>query len=83
MSLCVNGEGDSGDPGGPRGDLYVVIREQEHKALSKLKAKQEGEGSLSSPAATTMCGPEDAAANVLRGGERCRSRRRERNRTSS
>jgi molecular chaperone DnaJ len=35
MRLRVTGEGDVGDPGGPRGDLYVVVRELEHKVFTR------------------------------------------------
>ena len=35
MSLRVNGEGDSGESSASRGDLYVVIREQEHKVFQR------------------------------------------------
>jgi len=35
MSLRVSGEGDVGEPGGPRGDLYVIIREREHKVFQR------------------------------------------------
>ncbi len=35
MSLRVTSEGDVGEPGGPRGDLYVIIREKEHKVFQR------------------------------------------------
>ena len=35
MRLRVPGEGDAGDPGAPRGDLYVIIREREHKIFQR------------------------------------------------
>ena len=35
MRIRVAGAGDAGDPGGPRGDLYVVIRENEHKVFQR------------------------------------------------
>ncbi len=31
----VNGEGEAGDPGGPRGDLYCVIRVREHSLFHR------------------------------------------------
>lgn len=35
VQLRVSGEGDAGDPGGPRGDLYCVIHEQEHPIFQR------------------------------------------------
>jgi molecular chaperone DnaJ len=35
MRLRVSGEGDAGDPGAPRGDLYCIVRELEHKAFQR------------------------------------------------
>ena len=35
MRIRVTGGGDAGDPGGPRGDLYCVIREREHKVFQR------------------------------------------------
>jgi molecular chaperone DnaJ len=35
MRIRVAGAGDAGDPGGPRGDLYCVIRESEHKVFQR------------------------------------------------
>ena len=35
VRLRVNGEGDAGPPGGPRGDLYVLISESEHKVFQR------------------------------------------------
>ncbi len=35
MRLRVAGEGDAGPPGGQRGDLYVIIREKEHKVFQR------------------------------------------------
>jgi molecular chaperone DnaJ len=35
MRIRVAGAGDAGDPGGPRGDLYCVIREKEHKVFQR------------------------------------------------
>jgi len=35
VQLRVGGEGDVGDPGGPRGDLYCVIREAPHKIFQR------------------------------------------------
>jgi molecular chaperone DnaJ len=29
-ALCLNGEGEAGDPGAPRGDLYCLVRIREH-----------------------------------------------------
>jgi molecular chaperone DnaJ len=38
VRLRVGGEGDAGDPGAPRGDLYCVIRELEHKIFQRSGA---------------------------------------------
>jgi molecular chaperone DnaJ len=38
VRLRVNGEGDAGDPGAPRGDLYCVVREVEHKIFQRSGA---------------------------------------------
>jgi len=35
MRLRVGGEGDVGAPGGPRGDLYCVIQEKEHRVFQR------------------------------------------------
>jgi len=35
LQLRVNGEGDAGDPGAPRGSLYCVVREKEHKMFQR------------------------------------------------
>ena len=35
MQIKLSGEGDTGEPGGPRGDLYCVIREQEHNVFRR------------------------------------------------
>tara|TARA_R110002126_G_scaffold1490_5_gene8755 strand:+ start:21685 stop:22833 length:1149 start_codon:yes stop_codon:yes gene_type:complete len=35
VRLRVSGEGDAGPPGAQRGDLYVVIRETEHKVFQR------------------------------------------------
>jgi molecular chaperone DnaJ len=35
MSVRVQGEGDAGEPGAPRGDLYCVIRETEHNLFQR------------------------------------------------
>ena len=35
MRIRVTGEGDAGDPGAPRGDLYVVVREVEHRIFQR------------------------------------------------
>ncbi len=35
VQLRVSGQGDVGDPGAPRGDLYVVVREIEHKMFQR------------------------------------------------
>jgi len=35
MRIRVSGAGDAGEPGGPRGDLYCVIREKEHKVFQR------------------------------------------------
>lgn len=38
LQLRVNGEGDAGDPGAPRGSLYCVVREREHKIFQRSGA---------------------------------------------
>ncbi len=38
VRLRVTGEGDAGEPNAPRGDLYVVIREAEHKIFQRSGA---------------------------------------------
>jgi molecular chaperone DnaJ len=38
VRLRVAGEGDAGDPGAPRGDLYCVVREVEHKIFRRSGA---------------------------------------------
>ena len=35
MRIRVAGAGDAGEPGAPRGDLYCVIREREHKVFQR------------------------------------------------
>jgi molecular chaperone DnaJ len=35
MRIRVSGAGDSGEPGAPRGDLYCVIQEKEHKVFQR------------------------------------------------
>ncbi len=35
MRIRISGEGDAGDTGAPRGDLFVVIREVEHKVFQR------------------------------------------------
>jgi len=35
VRLRVSGEGDVGGPGAPRGDLYCLIREEEHKVFQR------------------------------------------------
>ncbi len=35
IQLRVTGEGDAGDPGAPRGSLYCVVREKEHKMFQR------------------------------------------------
>ncbi len=35
MRLRIQGEGDAGDPGAPRGDLYAVIQEREHPVFQR------------------------------------------------
>ena len=35
MRIRVAGAGDAGEPGAPRGDLYCVIREKEHKVFQR------------------------------------------------
>lgn len=36
--LRLTGEGDAGDPGGPRGDLYCMVREVEHNVFQRSGA---------------------------------------------
>lgn len=36
MSLRLSGEGDSGEPGAPSGDLYVVIHVMDHKYFKRV-----------------------------------------------
>jgi molecular chaperone DnaJ len=36
MTLRLSGEGDSGEPGAPAGDLYVVIHVKEHKNFKRV-----------------------------------------------
>ncbi|HUR27186.1 MAG TPA: molecular chaperone DnaJ [Planctomycetota bacterium] len=38
VQLRVTAEGDAGDPGAPRGDLYCVVREVEHKIFQRSGA---------------------------------------------
>lgn len=38
MTIRVSGEGDVGEPGAPRGDLHVVIKEKEHKVFQRSGA---------------------------------------------
>jgi molecular chaperone DnaJ len=38
VPLQVPGQGDAGDPGAPRGDLYCVVRELEHKLFQRSGA---------------------------------------------
>jgi molecular chaperone DnaJ len=38
LQLRVTGEGDAGDPGAPRGSLYCVVREIEHKMFQRTGA---------------------------------------------
>jgi len=38
MVLRVAGEGDAGEPGAPRGDLHVAIKEREHKVFQRSGA---------------------------------------------
>jgi len=38
MTIRVGGEGDAGEPGAPRGDLQVVIKEKEHKVFQRSGA---------------------------------------------
>jgi len=33
--IRLNGEGEAGDPGGPRGDLYVLLRVREHQLFQR------------------------------------------------
>ncbi len=35
MRIRVSGAGDAGEPGAPRGDLYCVVQEQEHKVFQR------------------------------------------------
>ncbi|MBL8862241.1 MAG: molecular chaperone DnaJ [Planctomycetes bacterium] len=35
MQLRVTGEGDAGDPGAPRGSLYCIVREKEHRMFQR------------------------------------------------
>lgn len=35
MRIRVSGGGDAGEPGAPRGDLYCIIREREHKVFQR------------------------------------------------
>jgi molecular chaperone DnaJ len=35
MRIRLSGAGDAGEPGGPRGDLYVIVREREHKVFQR------------------------------------------------
>ena len=36
MSLRLSGEGDSGEPGAPSGDLYVVLHVMEHNYFKRV-----------------------------------------------
>ena len=38
MTIRVADEGDAGEPGAPRGDLHVVIKEREHKVFQRSGA---------------------------------------------
>ncbi|MEW6072595.1 MAG: molecular chaperone DnaJ [Planctomycetota bacterium] len=38
MRICLTESGDAGDQGAPRGDLYCVIREREHKVFQRSGA---------------------------------------------
>ena len=38
MTIRVAGEGDVGEPGAPRGDLHVVIKEKEHRVFQRSGA---------------------------------------------
>jgi molecular chaperone DnaJ len=38
VRLRVSGQGDAGDPGAPRGDLYCVVRELEHRLFQRSAA---------------------------------------------
>ena len=38
VRLRVPGQGDAGDPGAPRGDLYCVVRELEHRVFRRSSA---------------------------------------------
>src|SRR5207249_1916545 len=35
MRVRLNGEGEAGDPGGPRGDLFVVVRVHDHPLFAR------------------------------------------------
>ncbi|MCP3914167.1 MAG: molecular chaperone DnaJ [bacterium] len=35
VRLRVTGEGDAGEPNGPRGDLYCIVREKDHKVFQR------------------------------------------------
>jgi molecular chaperone DnaJ len=35
MRVRLNGEGEAGDPGGPRGDLFVVVRVRDHPLFAR------------------------------------------------
>jgi molecular chaperone DnaJ len=38
VRLRVSGEGDAGEPGAPRGDLYVFVQQAEHKIFQRSGA---------------------------------------------
>lgn len=38
VNLRIAGEGDAGEPNAPRGDLYCVVREKEHKVFQRSGA---------------------------------------------
>lgn len=38
MRIRIEGQGDAGEPGAPRGDLYVVVREKEHRMFQRSGA---------------------------------------------
>lgn len=38
MRIRIEGQGDAGEPGAPRGDLYAVIREKEHRMFQRSGA---------------------------------------------
>jgi molecular chaperone DnaJ len=38
MTIRVQGAGDAGEPGAPRGDLLVIIKEREHKIFQRSGA---------------------------------------------